>query len=398
MIRPIHPFPARMAPDLAIAGLKEISRQSVVLDPMAGSGMVLRHASELGHHAIGFDVDPLAVLMAKVWTTPVEDAAVEQLASRVLNSTKTLSHTVELPWIDEDEETKQFIEYWFAEPQITDLRHLAFVLSRLDQSRLCAEKRAAANVLRVALSKIIITKNSGASLARDVSHSRPHKVAEASSFEVITAFERSVEKIRRLLSNTPPMGNVEMKLGDARHLGSIENNEVDIVLTSPPYLNAIDYMRGHRLSLVWLGHRLSELRSIRSNSVGAERGPDQQYQPHLFNSIQERMGSINKLPRRHSSMVARYAEDIYHIMSEVARVLKPKGKAILVVGNSCLRGVFIRNSNGIVRAASMVGLKLAHEVERELPTQSRYLPMPASTDKPLGKRMRTETVLTFVPA
>lgn len=85
-------------------------------------------------------------------------------------------------------------------------------------------------------------------------------------------------------------------------------------------------------------------------------------------------------------------------MSEVARVLKPKGKAIFVVGNSCLKGVFIQNSNGVVRAASMVGLRMVHQVERELPTQHRYLPMPANTVEPLGKRMRTETILTFVPA
>jgi len=43
------------------------------------------------------------------------------------------------------------------------------------------------------------------------------------------------------------------------------------VLTSPPYLNAIDYLRGHRLALVWLGHELGPLKEIRANSVGAER-------------------------------------------------------------------------------------------------------------------------------
>ena len=65
MIRSIHPFPARMAPDLAMERLKNIRRGALVLDPMAGSGTVLRQATELGHRALGFDTDPLAVLMAK---------------------------------------------------------------------------------------------------------------------------------------------------------------------------------------------------------------------------------------------------------------------------------------------------------------------------------------------
>jgi tRNA G10 N-methylase Trm11 len=73
MIKSIHPFPARMAPELAIDGLKKLKHPGVVLDPMVGSGVVVRQASKMGHRAIGFDIDPLTVLMTKVWTTPVED-------------------------------------------------------------------------------------------------------------------------------------------------------------------------------------------------------------------------------------------------------------------------------------------------------------------------------------
>ena len=397
VIKPIHPFPARMAPDLAISGLKGLARPSLVLDPMAGSGTVVRQASALGHKAVGFDTDPLAVLMARVWTTPVSEMAVERLAGHLISYAKSLPPSVSLPWIDEDEETKQFVDFWFGDHQRSDLRRLACGLSHLDVGQSRSGKRAAADVLRLALSRIIVTKNKGASLARDVSHSRPHKVAEVSNFEVIPAFERSVRQIQRLLKEAPPVGNVDIRLGDARSLNSVESHKVDVVLSSPPYLNAIDYMRGHRLSLVWFGYRISELRQIRSNSIGAERGPDLTQAVHLYHDIQQAMGSISGLPRRHQSMVARYAEDIYRLMSEVARVLKPQGRAIFVVGNSCLRNFFIRNSDGVIKAASMVGLKLVHQVERELPRRYRYLPIPSTKSEPLGKRIRTENILTFHP-
>jgi tRNA G10 N-methylase Trm11 len=65
-----------MAPELALETLSKLKKNSLVLDPMAGSGTVLRDATELGHRAIGFDVDPLAVLMARVWTTPVSDGLI----------------------------------------------------------------------------------------------------------------------------------------------------------------------------------------------------------------------------------------------------------------------------------------------------------------------------------
>ena len=66
---PIHPFPARMAPGIALQAMPEDSEQLRVLDPMMGSGTVLAMARARGHRGFGFDLDPLAVLISKVWTT-----------------------------------------------------------------------------------------------------------------------------------------------------------------------------------------------------------------------------------------------------------------------------------------------------------------------------------------
>ena len=85
---PVHPFPARMAPELALAGLESLRPGSLVLDPFAGSGTVLRQATELGHRAVGFDLDPLSVLMTRVWTTPVSDDATSEMASWVLAASR----------------------------------------------------------------------------------------------------------------------------------------------------------------------------------------------------------------------------------------------------------------------------------------------------------------------
>lgn len=61
MISPIHPFPARMAPEIVLDETASLRRGSLLLDPMTGSGTVVREASENKHKAIGFDLDPLAV-------------------------------------------------------------------------------------------------------------------------------------------------------------------------------------------------------------------------------------------------------------------------------------------------------------------------------------------------
>ena len=393
MIRPIHPFPARMAPDLAIAELTRLRRGSVVLDPMAGSGTVLRQASENGHSAIGFDVDPMAVLVSRAWTTSVGDVAVERVYKRVLADVARLGRSSPtLPWIDQDKETADFVRYWFGPKQRVVLRRIAYALAADHDPR----DAAALDVIRVALSRIIITKDRGASLGRDVSHSRPHKTMETSTFDVLEAFERSVGRVRKLLKDSPPPGGVRVSQGDARKLHGVRPSSVDLVLTSPPYLNQIDYIRGHRLALVWFGHRCEDLRTIRGTSIGTERGLALSDEPDRVLSVVRAMAPAKGLSSRHASMIIRYAQDLLDVMAEVSRVLRPGGRAVMVVGNSCLRDTFIKNAHGAIRAGSDAGLMLEAKVERRLPVRRRCLPLPSKASAPLGRRMRTESIVTLV--
>src|SRR5258708_5152910 len=112
-----------MAPELALAHLADLAKGQVVLDPMSGSGTVLRQAAALGHHAYGFAVDPLAVLMSRVWTTRVDEADVERLFTRVVKSAAREKPVI-LPWMDKDPETNEFVKYWFGKKQRERLRRL----------------------------------------------------------------------------------------------------------------------------------------------------------------------------------------------------------------------------------------------------------------------------------
>ena len=389
MIRPLHPFPARMAPELAIDTLRELRGAAVVLDPMAGSGTVVRHACDMGHRAIGFDVDPLSVLIGRVWTRPIADEKVECIYKGVLRDALAINPMdTDLPWIDGDEETRSFVDYWFGKEQQRELRCISSGIYRRDMASQNEEERACVNVLKVALSRIIVTKEQCASLARDTSHSRPHRVARRSDYSVFGGFEKSVRQVRGRLCSEPPKRKGDVRLGDSRRL-EIRDESVDMVITSPPYLNAIDYMRGHRLSLVWLGHKVSELRAIRAKSVGAERRPDGVR--YDVEGIMRAMGCIERLPLRHRGVVERYAGDVLRIVKEIRRVLRPGGVVTFVIGNSRVRNVFINNTRAIEVAASLSGLQIRERFERELLMRNRYLPV--TTVGTLGRRIRTETIV-----
>lgn len=389
----IHPFPARMAPEIALASLNTLPEGSLVLDPMVGSGTVLRQAAALGHRGVGFDLDPLAVLISRVGTTALDEEVFADVNSKVLKRIQALGDdSPTLSWIDDDPEAQAFIKFWFAASQERALRRVALALWECSSTDVTSTELAAIDAMRLALSRIIITKERGASLARDVSHSRPHKVAETNDYDVGVEYAKSIRILGKRLGQLSLNASVTVARGDARQLSDIASQSVDRVMTSPPYLNAIDYMRGHRLSLIWLGYDLAHLRNIRSNSIGSERRADNGDKPPTYLLVRESLGPLEDLPNRIVATVDRYVCDLIAMVTEIARVLKSSGEVTFVVGDSCVRGTFIKNSFAVAAAAKASGMALVKQTVRELPAQSRYLPLKGEA---LTKRMRTETVLTF---
>jgi len=356
---------------------------------MVGSGTVLRAAAEAGHCGIGFDMDPMAVLLAKVWTTPIDTKDLITRAADVTHHAERKPlDDVSLPWIDQDEETQAFIDYWFAVEQKDELRKLASILQDLEGPL--------SDAMRVALSRLIITKQRGASLAGDVSHSRPHRMRSDNDFEVLKEFGKSTRILAKKLEADRLYGEVSVNQGDARDMHSVNDASVDAVITSPPYLNAIDYLRGHRLSLVWLGHSVGSLRTIRSDSIGAERAPNLKANLDLAHRLTASVDGGGALPDRRRRMIDRYALDMYTFMQEVFRVLKPSGKAVLVIGDSCHRNVYVKNSEIVRAAAEEAGLTFAGQRMRQIPPSRRYLPPPSKRESStLKRRMRTEAVQTY---
>ena len=385
--RTVHPFPARMAPEVALDALNGLASQSTVLDPMCGSGVVVRRALDCGHNGIGLDIDPLAVLMAKVWTNKIPQSIRPDLGARLAQKAESLLVTdLHLPWVDLDEPTAEYIGFWFLPPQRRQIRALVAAFRQL--------RGQARDLASLALSRIIVTKSEGASVAADTSHSRPHRVRTDNDFDVFEGFTKSFARLLRILSNSPVTVAGKVRKGDARTLRGIRSASVDAVITSPPYLNAIDYLRGHKLALVWLGYGSSDISRIKCLGVGART----QHERHASKRVSEitRLASISELPPKIDRVVRPYAYDMMACLRQTHRVLRPNGYAVYVVSNSVLRGAEIDTARIIEETASDAGLLLEGRYMREIPRERRYLPPPqTANDDQLAGRMRTESVLRF---
>ena len=394
-ILPVHPFPARMAPSIVWDVLPRVGGPLNILDPMSGSGTTLVCARLRGHYAIGCDTDPLALLIARAWCTDAEPQSLKLRAEHVLERARILSERITPnPLYPRriDDETRQFIDFWFDPQSRRELNSLATCISRV-------RSQTERTLLWCAFSRMIITKTFGVSLAMDVSHSRPHKVYDVAP---VRPFDIFLKAVLRVASRCPfsekenKFPPADIRYGDARLL-PVESASVDMVITSPPYLNAIDYLRGHKLALVWMGYRMAQIRALRSSNIGTE--VVKETTPHT--AIQEAMSSmadLGSLDNRRLGMIRRYVCDMDKVMKECARVLKRKGRAVFVVGDSAIRGVFVQNSQALIRLAETHGISLVSRKTRPIETKRRYLPPPESKRAgcKMQTRMREEVILEFL--
>lgn len=388
----VHPFPARMAPEIALSKIQSLPEGTTILDPMAGSGMVLSQAARNGLRSFGYDLDPLAHLIARVGATMVEEERVLDACYSLLAKCQVIAeqgYDVNLSWIDQDRETSDFIEFWFFEKQRKQLRVLAYLL--IEEPFI--KDQVVIDALKVAVSRLIITKEPKASLARDTAHSRPHRTIKENQFDIFKELPKSIRHVLSALDSSTIVVNAVSTLGDARNMEGVEGSSIDVVITSPPYLNAIDYMRGHRLSLVWFGYQIKDLRDIRSEAIGAESASHIDIEQSFWRVIYE--NNLEELDTRTLKMLNRYFSDLEAQMSETQRVLRYGGQATYVIGNSNVKGRYIPNNKLLILAAEIAGLSVHSESVRDLPDNRRYLPFGRGAKSALSARMRTEHIIEF---
>ncbi len=389
--RPIHPFPARMAAAIPWDELCEgPGTQLRVLDPMSGSGTTLAVARALGHSAIGFDTDPLAVLIAKAWC---EDVDVKRLRRAAKGALRRAAAALARMSIREaypfgaDEETRRFIRYWFDQRNRKELTALSTAILRVSDERV-------RTLLFCGFSRLIIAKQAGASLALDLAHSRPHRVeGKATIVRPMSAFAAEIERIcdRAPFPSPSATSIADIREGDARAL-PLRAGSVDIVITSPPYVNGIDYQRTTKFSLVWMGYSVSELRKVRGDNIGTEAAGRSKETTEAQQAALRAMGSVGRLPDRTMNILRKYVRDMDAALREIARVLRTDGRAVIVIGDSTIRGTYVRNSRALLVLAEACGLQQVLVRRRRLPPNRRYLPPPRHAEQ-LDLRLRTESIL-----
>jgi len=399
----IHSFAAKFPPQLPRLFIERLTQPGdLVLDPMVGSGTTLVECLLLGRRGIGVDIDPLAVLISRGKITKVNTRKLVEAADIVYR--KALAEMVKYSplfgnnsWEEArvklssryDEESREFINYWFRPETAIELLHLVEVIN---------EERFEEDIkvlLRVALSAIIVTKSGGVSLARDLAHSRPHRDLSKKVPSALALFKRKVLEIARAVAELPPDGLCEVVRGDARRL-PLESEVVDLIVTSPPYASAIDYIRAHKFSLVWLGYSLKHLAELRKVYIGAEQRPSSL--PRLgVPDVDEFIIKLVEKAGRKGLAVAKYFADMREVLAEMYRVLKPGKPAIIVVGPSVVSGVYIPTGELLAEIGESLGFRYLGRATRPIARDKRYLPVSANSSRSgIEARIHEEDVIALI--
>lgn len=389
----IHSFAAKFPPQLPAAFILNLTEPGeIVLDPMAGSGTALVEALLAKRRCIGIDLDPLACLIADVKTRPAGSFVSEQDIDRVIfNAVAALQHTALLDKIGEkrfDEKTRLFLDYWFLRPTQHELLSL---LAAIDEE----QNPRAKQFFKVVFSSIIVTKSGGVSLARDLAHSRPHRDSEKPRQDAFELFrKKAVKALRGLRIFEKPTHDALVMRGDVRSL-PLQNNVIHLIVTSPPYANAIDYMRAHKFSLVWLGYPIDLLSTVRSSYIGAEKQNHHNgYYSSLANTV---LKELDEVDQKRSKIVNQYFAEMLVALKEMYRVLTRQRYCIVVVGPSTVRGLQIPTQDILAELAEKVRFQVIDVIQRQIDRDRRMLPasFARNSNSMIEQRIHEEYVLVF---
>jgi len=313
-----------------------VNRNSVVLDPFVGSGTTTLTCMELGIRSIGIDASPLAVLVAAAKTRIYSTSELSESLKRLLdNPCRDVSGIDNLSPLARRAFPPDTLK------QVISLKNCIRLLENPDHRlffTLC--------LMNAAMKASYVMKDG--SVIKIVKRPVPRLLSLFNRFA-----NEMISDVSRVRFSVGPS---DIYLGDARRLEMIPDESIDAVITSPPYLNKIEYTKVYEveLELFVTGHSPDMVRSY----IGMT--------PRERASL---MIDAGDLP---DSAVA-YLKDMEASLLEMHRVLKHEGRAAIVVAGGVYPDRVVETDLLISEIAEAIGFRVdkIRAINRRVATTGR---------------------------
>lgn len=318
LLHQAHPYPCKFPGELVKKYLPANIAGGLVLDPYCGSGTTLLEAARLGCSTIGTDCNPIAILIAKCKLTNLKNQDISAIEAMIARAEESSSKSNLLKKPLHDFEGR---DHWFT---LQAQKEISWILSEIETH---PADSAITIVAKTALSAIInkISNQDG-----ETRYARIDKNHEAGF--TLTTFYKKLQKLMESIIDRGPIENQfnRLYLVDIKQKLPIDDNSVDLIITSPPYANTMDYYLYHKQRMNILGY---EFRNVLNAEIGSR---------HEFSS--------KKAP------IDKWDEDYFLGINEMARTLKRGASAFVVIGDSQIAGKLISGAITTEKAALRAGL------------------------------------------
>ncbi len=328
-----HVYPARAHPTTVRRLIESLAPPGgTVLDPFCGSGTVLVEAMLAGRGAIGTDLNPIAVMLARAKTFP---RGPERTAALV-DAARGVFDFAEKRRKAKAGATKRL-------PREDVAIFAPHVLLELDGIRagIAEAPPETRPELSLVLSSILVKLStrrgdtSEAEVEKRIGAGYPAKLFVKKTEELARRFDELATLLHRSLDPGAGAPRVRVYEDDATVLKKVEDASIDAVITSPPYVGTYDYLTHHELRMRWLG---LDARKLARGEIGARRN-------------YERLS-----PR--DAMLG-WEQELGKLLHALARVMKPDAPLVLLIADSAIgpvaRAEPIRADDVVARVAERGG-------------------------------------------
>jgi hypothetical protein len=346
----LHRFAAKYIPQIPAWALDNFgSRSSVVVDPFMGSGTTLVEGLLRGGTTVGVDIDPLARFIARAKVAEVAHEGLVSLAQELAERWRAPAKKLRAPMADIDN-----FGHWFSPYQWAWVQSLRDAILSLD----CSDDE------RIFLLVVFSSTLRWVSNADDQSQKTyvsgtlpkcPPPVQDVFWRFLTRALDGLADLNRKRHSEAVI---VIPDTADATRLG-LQTASVDLAVTSPPYLDSVDYPYNMMLEYFWLGTELGvpnrkAFNAVRRHPIGAKNPIERRRLP----AILEGTVALDVMPPARQAAATTYFSLMEEHFSEIARCLKRGARYVFVVGNSQTLVDMVPLHDALVRLASSAGLHL----------------------------------------
>lgn len=327
----LHSYPARFIPQIPSKAIDLFTDVGdTTLDPFAGCGTTALESTLMGRPSIAVDNNAVACLVTEAKTADYSSEEFELLREFASGIGDFLPDERSAEWTPS---YKNF-EYWFEAEAISDLSRLRAAISELSGA---PEKFALA-----VFSSIIVSISNQDS---DTRYKRVEKnyVPGTAIRKFKSNLSNCIKGLREIIDK--PNSNSEVHLSDAREISFVDDKSVDLIVTSPPYLNAYDYHKYHRHRLHWIEGDVPFARD-------------------------QELGKHDKYTRSNANPDP-YFENMETCFREWVRVLKSGSRALVVVGDAIVNRNAVPVAERLIDRAAGVGLETESHWTRSIPKDQK---------------------------